>query len=81
MGSWRRAAGSKARTAMFGLSMCGVRLAAMLAAQVGHEAVVGALVGAGAAVDQAMYGGWTALTLAAHTGHEAVVRMLKEAKH
>jgi hypothetical protein len=50
--------------------------ALMLAAQKGHVAVVGALVGGGAAVGAVDGRGWTALHLAAEYGHAALVEAL-----
>ena len=50
-----------------------------MAAWNGHEAVVKALIEAGADVNKARDDGWTPLYTAASNGHEAVVKALIEA--
>jgi ankyrin repeat protein len=50
-----------------------------IAAQNGHEAMVRALIEAGAGVNKARDDGATPLLIAAQRGHEAVVRALIEA--
>jgi ankyrin repeat protein len=48
----------------------------MLSAQQGHAAVVSTLLGAGAEIDKARAGGWTALLYSAQRGHADVVSAL-----
>ena len=54
-----------------------IRFALYIAAQKGHEAVVSALIAAGADKNAAKRNGATPLYIAAEKGHEAVVAALK----
>ena len=50
-----------------------------IAAQLGHETVVRAMIEAGADVNQATDNGWTPLSIAAQRGHRAILQIIRDA--